>query len=88
MTLFEFYAKLRKEVLKQISGVENSNGYLSWDNTTPNYIIKARLVSLLDRYIDAAKEFGVYVVTRYCDCSRTTHDGYPTENRYGLKIHY
>ncbi|AXL68690.1 hypothetical protein KUT41_26715 [Pseudomonas aeruginosa] len=88
MTLFKFYSNLRKEILREISGVENSNGYLSWDNTTPNYIIKSRLKSILDRYIDAAREFGVYVITRYSDCSKPTHDGYPTENRYGLNIQY
>jgi hypothetical protein len=89
MTLFEFYTNLRRDVLRQISGVEDSNGYLSWDNTTPNYLIKSRLESLLEKYILEAKEFGVYVVTRYANCARGTHgDGYPVENRYGLEIQY
>ncbi|WP_155943645.1 hypothetical protein [Zestomonas thermotolerans] len=88
MTLFEFYTNLRKDVLKQISGVEDSNGYFSWDNTTPNYLIKIRLESLLADYIVKAKEFGIYVVTRYARCARSAHEGYPTENRYGLDIPY
>jgi len=88
MTLFEFYINLRKDVLRQISGVGNSNGYFLWDNTTPNYLIKYRLELLLDQYIMDAKAFGVYVVTRYADCSCGAHDGYPVENRYGLKIQY
>ncbi|MCY1286497.1 hypothetical protein D9M69_388250 [compost metagenome] len=88
MTLFEFYSCLRKEVLEQISGVENSNGYLSWDDTTPNYLTKIRLESLLQKYILLAKDFGVYVVTRYSSCSNAKHEGYPTESRYGLPISY
>ncbi len=88
MTLFEFYTNLRRDVLRQISGVEDSNGYFSWDNTTPNYLIKSRLESLLEQYIMEAKAFGVYVVTRYANCARRAHDGYPVENRYGLEIQY
>lgn len=88
MTFFEFCANLREEVLEQISGVKNSNGYLSWDNTTPNSIIKHRLESMLDKYVTQAKEFGIYVVTRYSSCSNVSHDGYPTENRYGISIAY
>lgn len=88
MTLFEFYANLRRDVLRQISGVEDSNGYFSWDNTTPNLLIKLRLEYLLEQYVMEAKTFGVYVVTRYANCARKAHDGYPVENRYGLEIKY
>ncbi len=88
MTFFEFCASLREEVLAQISGVKNSNGYLSWDNTTPNSTIKHRLELMLDKYVMQAKEFGIYVVTRYSSCSNISHNGYPTENRYGVSINY
>lgn len=88
MTLFEFYANLRRDVLRQISGVEGSNGYFTWDSTTPNYLIKSRLESLLEKYIMEANAFGVYVVTRYANCARRAHDGYPVENRYGFEIQY
>lgn len=88
VTLFEFYTNLRKDILKQISGVEDSNGYSSWDNTTPNHIIKIHLNSILKDYILKSKEFGVYVITRYAHCARSAHEGYPTENRYDLNIPY
>lgn len=88
MTLFEFYTNLRKDMLKQISGVEDSNGYFSWDNTTPNHLIKSRLESLLEKYIIESKEFGVYIVTRYANCARRAHEGFPVANRYGLEVHY
>lgn len=88
MTLIEFYAGIRKEILERISGVANSNGYISWDNTTPNYVTKSRLESLHSKYFDLAKQFGVYVVTRYSSCSNPKHEGYPTEDRYGLRITY
>lgn len=88
MTLIEFYVGIRKEILEQISGVTNSNGYIIWDNTTQNFVTKSRLESLLSKYIDFSKQFGVYVVTRYSGCSNPKHDGYPTEDRYGLRITY
>jgi hypothetical protein len=88
MKLIEFYAGIRKEILELISGLANSNGYISWDNTTPNYVTRSRLESHRSKYIDIAKQFGVYVVTRYSSCSNLKHEGYPTEDRYGLGIIY
>ncbi|MFJ3413739.1 hypothetical protein [Pseudomonas protegens] len=88
MTLFQFYSELREETLKLISGVKNSNGYYSWDNTTPNYTLKFYIERLLNQYILLAREVGVYVVTRYAGCSNPKHHDYPTQNRYGLSIEY
>lgn len=87
-TFFEFCASLREEVLKQLSGVENSNGYLSWDTTTPNGTIGRRLDLMLNKYILQSREFGVHIVTRYSSCSNPNHRDYPTENRYDLSISY
>lgn len=88
MKTIEFYLALRDEILKSISGVENSNGYYSWDDTSPNWLTKSRLDSLLEKYILLAKNLGVYVVTRYAECGNKKHEGYPTTNRYGLSIPY
>lgn len=88
ITFFEFCASLRQEVLKQLSGVENSNGYLSWDTTTPNVTIGRRLELMLGKYILQSRDFGIYIVTRYSSCSNPNHQDYPTENRYGIPIPY
>lgn len=88
MKIFDFYVGLREEILRQISGVENANGYLGWDDTTPNWITKDRLESLLEKYVLLAREFGVYIVTRYANCANPKHEWYPTTNRYGISIPY
>lgn len=88
MDAFEFYVSLRADILKVISGVENANGYWGWDDTTPNWVTKNRLETLLDKYVLLAKEFGFYVVTRYATCANPRHEWYPTTNRYGISIPY
>lgn len=88
MELLEFYINLRRDVLEQISGVKDSNGYFSWDSTTPNYLIKSRLEYLFEQYTMEARTFGIYVVTRYANCAHKGHDGYPVSNKYGLEINY
>ena len=88
MSVFDLYVELRADLLEQISGVQNSNGYFSWDNTTPNYLLKGRLERVLEKYVKKVSSFGMYKVTRYSACSNPKHDGYPTENSYGLEITY
>ncbi|MEO8646237.1 hypothetical protein [Pseudomonas sp.] len=88
MTTIEFYLALRDEILKSISGVENSNGYYSWDGTRPNWLTKSRLNSLLEKHIQLARSLGVYIVTRYANCDNPKHENYPTTNRYEISIPY
>ncbi|MEX5353334.1 hypothetical protein WCE02_18515 [Pseudomonas juntendi] len=88
MDAFEFNVSLREDILKVISGVENANGYWGWDDTTPNWITKNRLETLLEKYVLMAKELGLYVVTRYATCANPRHEWYPTTNRYGITIPY
>ncbi|WP_236182891.1 hypothetical protein [Pseudomonas sputi] len=88
MTTLKFYLSLREEILKNISGVENSHEYYSWDDTSPNWLTKSRLDSLLEKYILIARNLGVYIVTRYANCDNPKHEWYPTTNRYGIKIPY
>lgn len=88
MSLFEYYVALRGDILEIVTGVENSAHSLFWDNTTPNSITKGRLEKLHAKYVASAKEFGLLVVTRHCDCPNPNHANYPTSNRYGLDISY
>lgn len=88
MNLFKYYVALRGDILRIVTGVENSAHSLFWDNTTPNSIIKGRLEKLHEKYLVAAREFGLFMVTRHCDCPNPNHGTYPTSNRYGLDISY
>ena len=88
MKIFEYYASLRAEVLEVITGIENSGWSLFWDNTTPNYVTKRKLEELYNKYLGVARGFGLYVVTRHCDCPNPRHSGYPTNNTYDLEISY
>lgn len=88
MNLFEYYVALRGDILRIVTGVENSAHSLFWDNTTPNNITKGRLEKLHEKYLAAAREFGLFMVTRHCDCPNPNHATYPISNRYGLDISY
>lgn len=88
MMLFKYFANLRLEILEIISGVENADQSLSWDNTTPNYITKKRLKQIYSEYLSAASIFGLYIVTRHTECQNPIHGEYPTSNGYGLAISY
>lgn len=88
MSLFEYYAALRNEVLGIVSGTENTVPGLLWDNTTPNHITKNRLEKLFFKYLSAAKAHGILVVVRHSGCPNPSHGEYPTSNSYGLHIPY
>lgn len=88
MTLFLFYLSVRDDLLFQISGVKNSNGILTWDDTTPNYIIKNRLSALLDSYVLRLSALGMFMVTRYCSCTNSAHNNYIVSDGYGLDVSY
>lgn len=88
MSLFDYYAALRNEILEIITGTKNSNHSLFWDNTTPNHVTKTRLINLFTNYLSAAKAYGLLVVTRHSECPNPSHSEYPTSNSYGLHIPY
>lgn len=88
MKTFDYYTSLRSEILEVITGVENSGGSLFWDETTPNIVTKHKLIDLYAEYLSKAKAFGLYVVTRHCDCPNPKHGFYPVSNQYGLQIEY
>lgn len=64
---------LRQELMDVISGIRNSCSYSSWDNTTPNYIIKSRLKTIYDTYVARAAQFGVFFAERHCACGEPSH---------------
>jgi hypothetical protein len=88
MSLFDYCAALRSDILQILTGVDNSRSSLFWDETTPNFLTKRRLEKLFAKYLLAAKEFGLLVVTRHFNCPNPSHGEYVTSNAYGLDIPY
>jgi hypothetical protein len=89
MHAFEYHVALRAEILKIVSGVEDSHGSMfQWDETTPNWSTKSDLEKLLQRFLLEARNFGLFLVTRHCSCPNPKHDGYYISNDLGLKIKY
>ena len=88
MILLEYYASLRKELLSAITGVKDAGYSLSLDDTTPNSVTRNGLEKTYEQYLREAQRFGLYVVTRHCDCPNPRHEGYHVDNRYGLSIVY
>ena len=86
---WDFLVGLRKNVLTAITGIENAEFGLNWDNTTPNSTTRRRLQEILRKALMASSAFGVYVVTRHTDCGRSGHKyDYAMSNPYGLDISY
>ncbi|MER9586482.1 hypothetical protein [Mesorhizobium sp. M0276] len=88
MDIFRFRVGLRRALLEQVGEIKNANGFFGWDSTTPNSTIRRNLQGTLDEYVTLAEAFGVFVVTRHCDCSNPKHPEYPTTTRDGGRIAY
>lgn len=88
MNINQFYISMRQNLLEIISGVKNAEWSLFWDNTTSNYSTKLKLEKLLKTYRHQATAWGLFIVTRHCDCPNSNHAGYLTSNDYGLSISY
>lgn len=88
MNRFDYYSNLRSSLIEIISGVENSNGSIFWDNTQPNWKTKNKIDKVLKENLMRARDFGLLVVTRHLDCENKHHSGYPISNDYGIKIEY
>lgn len=86
MKLVDLLIKLRRDLLVIVRGVENANGYFTWDTTTPNATTRFRLYNLVQKHLLAAEKFGVYSVTRHCSCPRSEHAEYIIEKaRHGVR---
>ena len=89
MNLFKYYSDLRAEILEVVTGVENSSGScFFWDDTTPNWATKNKLEKLYKKCLAGATKYGLYVVTRHCDCPNPKHTEYPVSNNNSLKVKY
>ena len=72
ISFFEYLVFIRSEIIKIITGVENSTG-LGWDDASPNWSTKSRLISLKSKYLLRSKKYGVEVVTRVNHCDNPEH---------------
>ena len=89
MNLFKYYSDLGTEILEVVTGVQNSSGSgFFWDDATPNWATKNKLEKLYNKFLAGATKYGLYVVTRHCDCPNSKHSEYPVSNNYGLEVKY
>ena len=88
VTVFDFYVSLRGELIGQIGGIENARHSLWWDNTRPNAVTHANLTKILGAAVEQSRQYGVFIVTRHCDCPNPRHPYYPTTNDFGIHIPY
>jgi len=88
MKIEKYYISLRSELLSTITGIKNSGFSLYWDNTTPNHTTRRKILSIYKKYLELASEYGLYMVTRHCECEKQKHDDYIISNEYGLDITY
>lgn len=86
MKLIDLLIEMRRDLLSIVRGVENANGYFTWDTTTPNSTTRFRLCNLLQKHLLTAERFGIYCVTRHCSCPQSGHIDYIIEEaRHGVK---
>lgn len=95
MSLLEYYANFRKDLISVIGYVKNAdNRYRwSWDETSPNSSIKSSLEIIYEKYIKHASSHGLHIIYRHCDCGNDNHyenesDGYVMDNYSGGNILY
>lgn len=75
MKLLDHLIEMRQDIIKVIGTVADSNGGLCWDNTRPNSTTRSILQDLTDRHLATSEKFGIYQVTRHCDCPNDSHTG-------------
>lgn len=89
MKLFNFYVSLRKELLEQISGVNDAYMWSAWNDKSPNWLTKKNISILFEKYLDIAKSYGIYTITRHSSCGNSLHKKhYYISNEAGLKLDY
>lgn len=68
-----YFAALRSKLVAQVGEIKNSNGYWSWDNTEPNWVIKRHLQEIRADLLESIEKFGLFIMTRHCDCENKKH---------------
>lgn len=91
---WNYLVLLRRDLLAAISGIENANNYLWFDNTSSNFTTRRLLERVLQKAAYEASAFGLYVVTRHLDCGRPGHrkasdlNDYVWADPYGLGVEW
>ena len=74
MKLVDLLISTRQSVLQLLKETKDSNGsLLGWDRTRSNSSTKYRLETLLQESIEAARPFGIHLVTRHSPCGASSH---------------
>lgn len=80
ITLIEFFVQVRADVLEILRSTKNStSSSFGWDKTRTNASTLHRLEILQAKILEKSVGFGVFCVTRHCQCPRKTHTDYLIE---------
>lgn len=58
MDRFTYLTSLRKTVIAEISGVQDAESFLAWDDTRPNHLTKINLARIFDEARKGASTLG------------------------------
>lgn len=84
-----YLAHVREAVTSAVSGVQDANCSLFWDDTRPNHLTKANLALLFEEAKRGAASFGVFVVNRHAPCGSRRHgEAYLLESISGETMSY
>ncbi|ELB2780038.1 hypothetical protein [Vibrio parahaemolyticus] len=91
MDIFSFYVTLRKQIIEVITGTDDAEGSLFWDDTTPNWLTKQKLQDIYNHHFGViSKDLGVYVVERHfidnCPNDELHGDWFPEIDNAGIGI--
>ncbi len=67
MDTSNFYRELRSETLMIISGTDDADPYIGFDDSTPNWVTKDKIQGLLNRSLEFAKGLGGLVREKWRD---------------------
>jgi len=74
MKLIDLLISARQGVLQLLDDTRSSSGSLfGWDRTRPNVGTKSRIDTLVLQHIEAARAFGIHLVTRHSPCGAVSH---------------
>lgn len=86
MKIIDFLVQLRRELLEVMGLVVNAHSGWRWGKEQTNLETKLKLKEILDKSINSAERYEVYLVTRHLSCPNPIHsDEVISKGRHGVK---
>lgn len=88
MNLFSTLVDARQQLLNVLQDIEEAENSFEWYNAATNDDFRNSLTQIKNEFQKSAMNYGVYVVTRHCDCPNDDHQNFPTTNNFELDLPY